>query len=80
MTELTGRYTGNSETVMEQDLARLRDVKDAAGFISLLDRISPERECVRAGLPWLSTVPVVSAIPQMLTCSQRPQSSGWNMN
>jgi hypothetical protein len=39
MTALTGRYTGNPETVMEQDLTRLRDIKDAAGFVTLLDRI-----------------------------------------
>ena len=39
MTALTGRYTGNPETIMEQDLARLRDVKDAVGFVSLLDHI-----------------------------------------
>lgn len=39
MTALTGRYTWNPETIMEQDLARLRDVKDAAGFVRLLDRI-----------------------------------------
>ena len=39
MTALTGRYTGNPETIMEQDLARLRDVKDTVGFVSLLDRI-----------------------------------------
>ena len=30
------------ETVMEQDLARLRDVTDAAGFIAMLDRIVPD--------------------------------------
>lgn len=40
MTALTGRYTGNPETVMEQDLTRLRDIKDAAGFVTLLDRIT----------------------------------------
>ena len=39
MTALTGRYTGSPETVMEQDLARLRDVTDAAGFIAMLDHI-----------------------------------------
>jgi len=38
MTLLTGRYTNSPETIMEQDLARLRDIKDAAGFIALLDR------------------------------------------
>ncbi len=39
MTSLTGRYTGSPETVMEQDLARLRDVSDADGFVAVLDRI-----------------------------------------
>jgi len=39
MTALTGRYTGSPETVMEQDLARLRDVSDAAGFVEMLDHI-----------------------------------------
>ena len=39
MTSLTGRYTGSPETVMEQDLARLRDVRDTDGFVAVLDRI-----------------------------------------
>lgn len=39
MAVLIGRYTGSPETVMEQDLARLRSIKDADGFIALLDRI-----------------------------------------
>jgi hypothetical protein len=39
MTALTGRYTNSLETIMEQDLAHLRDVKDATGFIAFLDRI-----------------------------------------
>jgi hypothetical protein len=39
MTALTGRYTGSPETVMEQDLARLRDVTDGAGFVAVLDHI-----------------------------------------
>ena len=38
-TALTSRYSSSSETVMEQDLNRLRDVKDAAGFIQLLNHI-----------------------------------------
>jgi hypothetical protein len=42
MTALTGRYTGNPETVMEQDLTRLRNIKDAAGFVTLLDRITTD--------------------------------------
>ncbi len=36
---LTGRYTGSFETRMEQDLALLRDVKDAAGFVALWRKI-----------------------------------------
>ena len=32
---LTGRYTDSPETRMEQDLAHLREVKDAAGFVAL---------------------------------------------
>ena len=39
MGALTGRYTGSSETAMEQDLARLRDVSNAAGFVGVLDRV-----------------------------------------
>jgi hypothetical protein len=39
MVALTGRYTGSPETIMEQDLARLREVKDANAFVTLLDHI-----------------------------------------
>jgi hypothetical protein len=39
MTSLTGRYSGSFESIMEQDLNRFRDVKDAAGFIAVLDQI-----------------------------------------
>jgi hypothetical protein len=39
MTALTGRYSGSPETTMEQDLARLRDVSDDAGFVAMLDHI-----------------------------------------
>lgn len=39
MTSLTGRYSGSPETVMETDLAKLRNIKGAKGFISLLDGI-----------------------------------------
>lgn len=38
MASLTSRYTGSPESVMEEDLARLRSVKDAAGFIATLDQ------------------------------------------
>lgn len=37
MTSITGRYTGSPESVMEQDLARLRGVTDADGFKMVLD-------------------------------------------
>lgn len=36
---LTGRYTDSPETRMEQDLSRLRDVKDAAGFVALWRKV-----------------------------------------
>jgi hypothetical protein len=36
---LTGRYTASTETRMEQDLARLRDVKDASGFVALWRKV-----------------------------------------
>lgn len=39
MTSLTGRYTGSPETVMEQDLARLRGASSADDFIGTLDRV-----------------------------------------
>ncbi|MEO8385234.1 MAG: DUF262 domain-containing protein [Betaproteobacteria bacterium] len=36
---LTGRYTSSPETVMDGDLNRLKEVKDAEGFISTLEGI-----------------------------------------
>lgn len=39
MASLTGRYTGSPESVMESDLGKLRNVKDAKSFIETLDRI-----------------------------------------
>lgn len=39
MTAMTGRYTGSPETVMEQDLARLRGITSAAEFEQTLDRV-----------------------------------------
>ena len=39
MVSLTGRYTDSPETRMEQDLASLRDIRNAEGFLALLDRI-----------------------------------------
>ena len=38
MVSLTGRYTGSPESRMEQDLAELRAIRDAKGFVELLDR------------------------------------------
>ena len=42
MSSLTGRYTGSPESAMEFDLARLRDVKDADGFLATLSRACDE--------------------------------------
>lgn len=39
MVSLTSRYSGSPESVMEEDLARLRTVEDAPGFIETLDRL-----------------------------------------
>jgi len=39
MSALTGRYTGSPETVMEQDLVRLREIKTAEEFIQTLNKI-----------------------------------------
>lgn len=39
MTALTGRYSSSPETAMEADLARLRPLKDAEGFVETLDRV-----------------------------------------
>ncbi len=39
MCSLTGRYTGSPESDLEFDLARLRDVRDAAGFVRTLDQV-----------------------------------------
>ena len=39
MCSLTGRYTGSPESDLEFDLARLREVKDAAGFVRTLDQV-----------------------------------------
>ena len=54
MTSLTGRYTNSPESVMERDLARLRDVEDADGFIKLLDGIIEE---TLTGDYWTITLP-----------------------
>ena len=39
MCSLTGRYTGSPESDLEFDLARLRAVGDAAGFVRTLDQV-----------------------------------------
>jgi hypothetical protein len=39
MATLTGRYTSSPETVMDQDLARLRDVYDAEAFEKMLESL-----------------------------------------
>ena len=39
MCSLTGRYTGSPESDLEFDLARLRDIEDADGFVLMLDQI-----------------------------------------
>jgi len=39
MTSLTGRYTGSSESAMESDLARFRDISDGEEFLNILQRI-----------------------------------------
>lgn len=38
MSSLTGRFTGSPESAMEFDLARFREVKDADGFVNILER------------------------------------------
>ncbi len=43
MTALTGRYSDSPESRMEQDLARLREIHDGAGFINVLNRIVTDR-------------------------------------
>ena len=39
MASLTSRYSSSPESVMEQDLNRLRAVKDAAGFVEMMNQI-----------------------------------------
>ncbi len=54
MAALTGRYTTSPESIMEEDLARLREVHDAAAFVQTLD------ELVKAALPddyWAISLP-----------------------
>jgi hypothetical protein len=42
MSSLTARFTTSPESAMESDLARLRSVTDAQGFVTLLNRICDE--------------------------------------
>ncbi len=42
MSSLTSRYTGSPESVMEQDLAGLREVQSADQFVAHLDRITQD--------------------------------------
>lgn len=42
MTSLTGRFSSSPESAMESDLARLRDVSNADGFIHTLERVCRE--------------------------------------
>lgn len=42
MSSLTGRFTGSPESDMEFDLAQLRDVEDADGFLNKLDAVSDQ--------------------------------------
>jgi len=39
MSALTGRYTGSSETIMEADIGRLRNVKTPSEFVGVLNKI-----------------------------------------
>jgi hypothetical protein len=39
MTAMTGRYSGSPETIMDEDLARLRSIADADGFVTSLNRV-----------------------------------------
>ncbi len=42
MSSLTGRFTGSPESAMEFDLARLRSITDADGFVAELEQICSE--------------------------------------
>jgi hypothetical protein len=42
MSALTGRYSGSSESTMEQDLSRLREAPDGKSFIAQLDKTIDE--------------------------------------
>jgi hypothetical protein len=66
MCSLTGRYTGSPESDFEFDLAGLRDVQNAEGFVAMLDSIC------EAALPndyWSITLPT-----ELATSSSRSPS------
>ena len=42
MASITGRYTSSPKSTMEFDFARLRDVKDAAGFVAAIEQMCNE--------------------------------------
>jgi hypothetical protein len=42
MASITGRYTNSPESAMEFDLARFREKKDAAGFVTTLEQMCNE--------------------------------------
>jgi len=54
MCSLTGRYTGSPESDLEFDLARLRDVGAAAGFVRTLDQVC---DAALTGDFWSITLP-----------------------
>ena len=37
MASLSGRYTGGAETIMEEDLGRIRDIREASAFVAILE-------------------------------------------
>lgn len=54
MSSITGRYTGSPESTMEFDLARLREIKDADGFVGVLEKICDD---TLTGDFWTITLP-----------------------
>jgi hypothetical protein len=66
MSSLTGRFTGAPESAMEFDLARLRDIKTADGFINMLSRTC---EVALTGDFWAVSLP-----NDMATSSSRSPS------
>ena len=54
MSSLTGRFTGSPDSAMEFDLARLRDVNTADGFIEALESVSDQ---TLTSDYWETTVP-----------------------